>query len=235
MIPIIKSEFWFIPASSLSLSLSLSLHSSHFLTNIFKSILNIYFNINVAGAHLPFQLHWSLEYWQIEIRQRSSSGSREANTGVSMFVSPLTLPPLRSNFASVRRRVSSYISFPCARGCIRAAPRVSRCYSRVLQTTNGAYSPPGWRSRCWLFSVKSGLNRASSVQRELCCSPRHSPCVGYYCGAFRRSAQARIFHLRSINTKVGFLLTFLFFDLHEIKCAIFLHIQRQSLKKVKRH
>ena len=76
--------------------------------------------------------------------------------------------------------------------------------------------------------MKSGLNRASSALRELCCSPRHCPSVGYRRGAFRRSAQARIFELHSIKTiKVGFLLSFkltdfhddddFFFELHEIK------------------
>lgn len=44
-------------------------------------------------AHLPFQLHWSLEYWQRAVRHRSSSGSRGANLGRSMSTSPLTSPP----------------------------------------------------------------------------------------------------------------------------------------------
>lgn len=62
-----------------------------------------------SEPHLPFQLHWSLEYWQKEIRQRSKRGSREA----SMFISPLTSPPLEWNCGEVRRRVSNYIVFPC--------------------------------------------------------------------------------------------------------------------------
>ena len=66
----------------------------------------------VGGAHLPFQLHWSLEYWQQEIRQRRSRGSREASAGLGAFISPLTLPPPERNCEKVRRRASSYMAFP---------------------------------------------------------------------------------------------------------------------------
>ena len=89
-----------------------SLQLTYFQTHFYP---HFTFKKQRGKPHLPFQLHWSLEYWQKEIRQRRRRGSsREASIGVSMFISQLTSPLLERNCDEVHRRISSYIAFPCA-------------------------------------------------------------------------------------------------------------------------
>lgn len=113
-------------------------------------------------AHLPFQLHWSLEYWHREIRQRSSSGNRGANVGVSMLTSPLTSPPPGWNSDEVRRPGSSYVMFPCAPR-VRSA-LLSGTFWSILSWARWVRASVRRSStrRCWQLSVKGKLKRSGS-------------------------------------------------------------------------
>lgn len=138
---------------------------------------------SAGEAHLPFQLHWSLEYWQRETRQRSTSGSREANVGVSMFTSPLTSPPPGWNSDEVRRRGSSYIMFPCAPGSApcRCPGIVSSILGWIRWVT--ASLCRSYIRRCWQLSVKGKLNQSGSDSSPAAgqCALRHTQPTGVWC------------------------------------------------------
>lgn len=86
-------------------------------------------------AHLPFQLHWSLEYWQKEVRHSRNRASRNeaSSVGLSMFISPRFASSRHRNYKKIHRRLSSRIVFPWAP--VRTAPSaLSFCFSEIYQS-----------------------------------------------------------------------------------------------------
>lgn len=178
-----------------------------------KSLLSIWHLMKQdSEPHLPFQLHWSLEYWQKESRQRRRRGSREASIGASMFVSQLTSLLLGWNYDQIRRRISSCIAFPCAPSPLRAAPRCVLFESRVVQINKGAYSnssvatpvPTALRKMCAEFSSDSVS--AALIALHVTPLPRFVTFAAFKC-----SAEALISELHCIKRllcSIGVLLAF---------------------------
>lgn len=137
-------------------------HSSRLKLSIFRCD---FIQNKLGESHLPFQLHWSLEYWQREIRQRRRRGRNEASIRESMFISPHFASFLDWNYRKVHRRLSGRVVFPCAPLRFVRSQRslvfVSRSFRDIKSLFVRERTAP-----CVRVSANSGLVSARSLAQQ---------------------------------------------------------------------